>query len=241
MPKLDNLENVCYLCGGQAFFISVNSKRMRCTEKITQCPGFVKKAEEARRKNISPEERQDHMKKMSNKGNSVLKTLHTNNEWVREKGNKISAKVKDRGGHFGSSNPMFGKNHNNESKKKMSEKANKRNPECYMKASETKINQGIAVPKHQKTNWELYKEQVLNYTYKSWQHYHDKINPFNLERGPKYELDHKFSILEGFKQGVDPKIIGSYVNLEVIPKFKNRSKRVKCSITLEELILAYIQ
>jgi len=240
MPKLTtvNANDTCFLCGGQAFYISYNSKKMRCVEKITQCPGFVKKAEASRQRNMTAEERRSHMKKMSERGNSVLKELHTDSDWVAEKGSKISAAVKSRGGHSGINNPMYGKRHSIDTKQKLSERANKRDPVCYAEATETKISRGIAIPKEQKTDWELYREQVLNHTYKSWQHHQDKINPLGLERGSEYELDHKFSITEGFKQGVDPAVIGHFSNLELIPKSVNRSKRIGCSITLEDLLQA---
>lgn len=55
-------------------------------------------------------------------------------------------------------------------------------------------------------------------------------------RGKLYNLDHKFSICEGFKQGISPDIIGSYVNLEIITKKENCSKQEKCSISKEELL-----
>lgn len=238
MPKLTTVDvnNTCYLCGCQAHYISYNSKKMRCTEKVTQCPGFVEKAEALRQKNMSKEQRRAHMKKMSDKGNAVLKELHTDQTWLANKGNRISEAIQQRGGHAGKSNPMFGKNHSTETKQMLSKKANSRNPECYLDATETKIARGLAIPKEQKTEWELYREQVLNHTYKSWKHHQNKINPIGLERGSKYELDHKFSITEGFKQNVDPEIIGHYTNLELLPKDDNRSKRIKCSITLEELI-----
>ena len=238
MPKLTNVNNnnTCFLCGGQAFYISYNSKKLRCVEKITQCPGFVKKAEESRQKKMTKEERLHHMKKMSKLGNSTLKKLHNDNDWVAKKGSKISEAIKSRGGHSGINNPMYGKNHSEESKKTLSKRANNRNPACYGKATDTKISKGIAIPKEQKTDWELYREKVFNYTYKSWKNHQDKINPLGLKRGSKYELDHKFSITEGFKQGVDPAVIGHSFNLELIPKSDNRSKRIKCSITLKELI-----
>jgi transposase len=51
-----------------------------------------------------------------------------------------------------------------------------------------------------------------------------------------YHLDHKFSIIEGFKNNVNPEIIGNIKNLEFIPWKENLKKRAKCSITLEELI-----
>jgi hypothetical protein len=238
MPKLTttNVNNTCYLCNCQAHYISYNSKKMRCVEKITQCPGFVKKAEASRQKNMSKEQRCAHMKKMSERGNTVLRELHTDQDWLATKRHNISKAVHKRGGHAGQSNPMFGKNHSAETKKILSERANNRNPECYLDATETKIARGLAIPKEQKTEWELYREQVLNYTYKSWKHHQNKINPLGLERGGKFELDHKFSITEGFKQNVDPQVIGHYSNLELLPKDDNRSKRIKCSITLEELI-----
>ena len=51
-----------------------------------------------------------------------------------------------------------------------------------------------------------------------------------------YHLDHKFSILEAFKDRVSPEIIGNISNLEFIPWEENIKKRTKCSITIKELI-----
>jgi hypothetical protein len=51
----------------------------------------------------------------------------------------------------------------------------------------------------------------------------------------KYHLDHMFSIFEGFKQGVDPCIVGHIRNLKMIPAKENLSKFHKCSITLNDL------
>lgn len=241
MPNLNNTNHTCYLCGSQAFFISFNSKKPRCVEKITQCPGFIKKAEATRKKRYSSEERRAHMKAMSEKGNAVLKERHTDDEWLSKKSNKISESLSSRGGHHGLNNPMFGRKHSNEAKKKMSGSAAKRNPKCYEAATATKIKKGIATPKELKTEWELYREQVHNFTRKSWQAHQNEINPLGLIRGSKYELDHKYSITEGFRQGVDPKIIGSSANLEIVPKLVNRSKRTACSITLDNLIKANTQ
>lgn len=50
-----------------------------------------------------------------------------------------------------------------------------------------------------------------------------------------YNLDHKYSIKEGFLNGVDPEIIGNIANLEFIPWEENLSKNKDCSITLIEL------
>lgn len=50
-----------------------------------------------------------------------------------------------------------------------------------------------------------------------------------------YQLDHKYSILEGFKNDISPEIIGNIKNLEFIPWEENLKKSDNCSITLEEL------
>tara|TARA_R110002153_G_C13111687_1_gene477739 strand:+ start:157 stop:678 length:522 start_codon:yes stop_codon:yes gene_type:complete len=50
-----------------------------------------------------------------------------------------------------------------------------------------------------------------------------------------YDLDHKFSIQEGFNNNVPPYIIAGILNLEYIPQNKNRSKGTKCSIKLSEI------
>jgi len=212
---------------------------MRCVEKITQCPGFIKKAEASRQKSMTKEDRTNHMKMMSRRGNSALKDLHLDSAWIAEKGNKISNAVSNRGGHSGNNNPMYGKSHSEKSKQRLSKKAKMRDTACYANATKTKISRGLAVPKEQKNDWMLYREQVLNYTNKSWKHYQHIINPLNLKRGNDYELDHKFSITEGFRQKIDPAIIGHFSNLELLPKSVNRSKRTRCSITIEELIKEY--
>jgi hypothetical protein len=51
-----------------------------------------------------------------------------------------------------------------------------------------------------------------------------------------YHLEHKYSILEGFKNGISPEIIGNIRNLEFICWKKNVKKRTECSITIKELI-----
>lgn len=237
MPKIFNptCNDTCFYCGKQANWISVNTKIARCTEKITQCSGFIEKAENSRKQRTTVEDRIKHMREMSKSGNKKLKELHTDSGWVKAKGEKISKKVKERGGHHGDSNPMYNKNHTDSAKKLQTEKARKRNPESYKQSSKTKIKLGLATPKELKTQWELYQEQVTNYTNLSWKYYHDLINPKNLTRGDLYELDHKFSKTEGFNQGIPPEVIGHYMNLELLPKKANRTKRTKCSITLDEL------
>jgi hypothetical protein len=236
MPKLTNSNNTCYLCGRQAFYISFNSKKSRCEEKINRCPGFIAKAKHTRNQNSTPEQRRKHMKQMSINGNKKLVELHTNPEWYAKKSLNISLSVQSRGGHHGDNNPMFGKKHRDESRRKQSSKAKQRDPICYQNATLKKIENGIAVPKELKSERELYNESVDRFTYNSWQKYQTFINPNNFIRGENYELDHKISKTYGFIHNIPPAIIGHYCNLELIPKDQNRSKRVNCSITLDDLI-----
>jgi transposase-like protein len=68
----------------------------------------------------------------------------------------------------------------------------------------------------------------------------ENLPNFNKKRGlcgvdGAYQLDHKFSILEGFKEGLSPKIIGNINNLEFISWEENLKKGSNCSITINEL------
>lgn len=51
-----------------------------------------------------------------------------------------------------------------------------------------------------------------------------------------YHLDHKYSILEGYKNNISPEVIGNIKNLKFIPWEENIKKRTKNSITINELI-----
>lgn len=58
-------------------------------------------------------------------------------------------------------------------------------------------------------------------------------------RGKKrgmYQVDHKFSRMQGFIDDIPPEIIGAVQNLEWIPVEENCSKRKNCSTTLKHLM-----
>lgn len=86
-------------------------------------------------------------------------------------------------------------------------------------------------------NFKKYKNDVIKVTKRQPIH-----NLLNYEkRGNSgvdgaYHLDHKYSILEGFKNNISPNIIGDIKNLEFISWEDNIKKRNKCSITINELI-----
>ena len=59
------------------------------------------------------------------------------------------------------------------------------------------------------------------------------------ENNHGYDLDHKYSMLQGYIDGIEPQIIGSIVNLEIITANQNRTKQTKCSIDKETLLTLY--
>ena len=51
-----------------------------------------------------------------------------------------------------------------------------------------------------------------------------------------YQLDHMYSIANGFINNIHPSIIGSIHNLKMIPAKENNSKKAKCTIEIDTLI-----
>lgn len=86
--------------------------------------------------------------------------------------------------------------------------------------------------------YEIYKKKVISLTNK--QPIKTLLN-YN-KRGVSgidgaYQLDHKYSIVEGFKNKISPEIIANMNNLEFIPWLDNAKKKTKCTITMENLII----
>lgn len=107
-----------------------------------------------------------------------------------------------------------------------------------VKTRKTRELNGHWVSLNEKTDFEKYKRKVREITVLQPI---EKLNNFSL-RGRAdcnnmnvYQLDHKFSIYEGFKRGILPDIIGHITNLHFIPWLDNSAKSTKCSITEEEL------
>ena len=62
-----------------------------------------------------------------------------------------------------------------------------------------------------------------------------KVKYEGMEFG--FDLDHKYSIYEGFKNNIDSKIIGHYKNLEILKSYTNRNiKNRRSSILIEDLL-----
>lgn len=90
--------------------------------------------------------------------------------------------------------------------------------------------------KYNRKSYLIYQDIVFKETEKTVKKYKSKIENIEL-RGLKkgYDLDHMFSIREGFNNGILPIIIAHFKNLKILLSGENRIKSKKCSITLEEL------
>lgn len=87
---------------------------------------------------------------------------------------------------------------------------------------------------------ELYYRLVNTYTEMTYTQHKELLDP-NGRRGQGFHLDHRFSKAMGFQNNISPEIIGSVVNLELIPEFDNMSKGAKCSITEDVLMESYYE
>lgn len=106
------------------------------------------------------------------------------------------------------------------------------------KGRETKIKNGSIIPDEMLDDFNLYKRRVARFTY-----YSKKIK-FTKEELSKrgkcgvkgaYQIDHMYSIKEGFLNNIPPFIIGSIFNLTMIKWEDNDKKKNGCSITKEKL------
>lgn len=68
----------------------------------------------------------------------------------------------------------------------------------------------------------------------------DKVDGIELRgRAAGHDLDHVFSKIMGFYNGVPPEVIGHWTNLRICKDVVNRSKRGRCDIDVSELYERY--
>lgn len=73
--------------------------------------------------------------------------------------------------------------------------------------------------------WEGYRAKTRRLSEQTYRANKATINPLNLKRGTfDYHLDHKFPIIEGFLQGIDPERLAAVDNLQLLPAKVNLSK-----------------
>jgi len=104
------------------------------------------------------------------------------------------------------------------------------------KTRKTFEQKGMWIPLENMSDYELYRRRVWKET--------NRNNLLSLKNSEKrglagtevaYHLDHKYSIQQGYINGVPPELIGSINNLEFIPWEDNVKKQSICSISEEEL------
>ena len=145
---------------------------------------------------------------------------------------------------YGVDNPMKDKNVQQTLKNSLMKKYGVENfakhDDFKQKSYNTRLKNGSIVPKEDKSKYNLFYEEVKSVTERSYYDHYYQINPEKLLRGKNtYHLDHIYSIAEGFKNNVDPKIIGHWTNLRILSASINIKKNYHCDKTLDELYEDY--
>lgn len=114
------------------------------------------------------------------------------------------------------------------------------NPEIRIdKGIKTKIERGWIIPEEFLSDYQIYRKKVKRLTETTYKTYKNIVNPNNLERVTNgkngFQLDHRYSIIEGFLNNVEPDIISHYCNLQMLEWSSNRTKSKRCDIDLEQL------
>jgi len=114
--------------------------------------------------------------------------------------------------------------------------------EIYLEVSEKYRKRmeelGVWIEKDVIDDFKKYRSLVYRYTNQSILFYGETIENLEL-RSREFQLDHKYSIKMGFINNIPAEIIGSIVNLEMLPGKLNNSKKAKCSITKTHLLTEY--
>lgn len=117
----------------------------------------------------------------------------------------------------------------------------KYNETNYSKTKEFKdflLKSGLKRSPESLSKLQTYYREVKKYTKISY-NLHKKFLSENYKRSTNYHLDHIYSIIDGFRNNIDPKIIGSICNLQLIPSTINLQKNEESWISLEKLINLY--
>jgi hypothetical protein len=101
------------------------------------------------------------------------------------------------------------------------EKVSEKNSNKEKAVDEKKSERTRKIPVCEKNLWKKYKKLVWDITKQQKIH---KLPNFEKRGFTNYHLDHKVSIWYGYKNKLDPQLIGSIDNLEFIPHRDNMRK-----------------
>ena len=85
---------------------------------------------------------------------------------------------------------------------------------------------------------DIYYRNVLKYTNRTFRKYKLLLEETYI-RSKQFHLDHIYSIVDGFENNIEPRIIGSICNLQLIPEFINIQKHRKSWISKDKLLASY--
>ena len=100
----------------------------------------------------------------------------------------------------------------------------------------TRVSAGTIRNPKDISEYEKYRMMVWKISNQQFIEHYYKINPANKKRGPKYHLDHKFSIQQGWQHNISAEVIGGWKNLQLLPAKHNQKKSNKCSVLLEDIL-----
>jgi hypothetical protein len=106
---------------------------------------------------------------------------------------------------------------------------------AIIKGNLTKAEKGIITHPSCRDNYYRYKTLVLHLTnYHRQQLTKGYITGLAGKPGA-WHIDHKFSIIQGFREKISPFVIGHYENLQMLPWKQNIQKLHRCDISKEDL------
>jgi hypothetical protein len=106
-------------------------------------------------------------------------------------------------------------------------------------AIKTKKEKGLIIPDEFISDYKKYQKECRRKTEKNYKNYKNLVNPSNFERVTNgksgHQLDHKYSVFNGFIDGINTDTISHPCNLQMIKWEENRKKGIKNSIEIEVL------
>jgi hypothetical protein len=209
-PKTEFCENGC----GQPAVHQLKNGKWICDENYRKCP--INRKKYGHTKNIGSKRSIETRIKIGLKG--------------KEKKGKFKPELIElcRIRMTGKGNPRYGKTF-------------KHKPDFFIKMRKTMEERGYWTKLEDLDGYEKYKRQVYHFTNISVSEKFTKEDLKNRGRisGKHIHIDHIFSIIEGFKLKIDPKIIGCKSNVRILSVHDNCSKHKKSEITKEELFKRY--
>lgn len=103
-----------------------------------------------------------------------------------------------------------------------------------IKGNKTKQQRGLITLDEDRNDFKHYKN-LIHWLTKRNSHHLNTMLTGRAGTEDAMQIDHMFSIFNGFKNGVSPFLLGSKFNLQLLPWKDNLEKSTNCSLTLEDL------